>query len=467
MNKRKNVLSAKNSSSGICSGGIYTPTPGDVRMLRVSIIPPSGPADLLSPDERISAVAFAMVADSIQGVGKDSLIQSNGVVAFSADQSMGNKRLTNLATPIAMTDAATKDYVDSKAGGGGGSLTSITAGPGLTGGTITSSGTIGLNTELTGLSTLSTVGFLKRTASGVYSAANFLSLASDVTDVLPLSKGGTNAHLTANSGGVVYSSNSALAITASGTMGQVLTSNGPDAPTWTPVNDSTKVFKSGDTMTGLLVLSRDPQLVMEAATKQYVDTGLSSKQVSLGYNPVNRAGDSMTGGLTLPPNGLTVGSNQLVVSGGNIVTNGRVGIGITSPEGPLDVSGGTLLSGHAAPINLFGQSSSSGLGGDLILMAGSGSDNKDLASADGRVRIGGHLGSVGGVASLTACVGGSIVGNDTRGTVTFSTASGTCTIQFSGLYRSAPFCVVSWKGAPTGSNMVLSVSNTTVANFTV
>lgn len=58
------------------------------------------------------------------------------------------------------------------------------------------------------------------------------------TDV-GLAHGGTNATLTAVNGGIVYSTASAMAITAAGTNGQVLKSNGAAAPTWqdsSPVN---------------------------------------------------------------------------------------------------------------------------------------------------------------------------------------------------------------------------------------
>jgi len=48
-----------------------------------------------------------------------------------------------------------------------------------------------------------------------------------------LAYGGTNANLTAVAGGVLYSGASALAISAAGTSGQVLTSAGASAPTWT------------------------------------------------------------------------------------------------------------------------------------------------------------------------------------------------------------------------------------------
>ena len=52
---------------------------------------------------------------------------------------------------------------------------------------------------------------------------------------------------------------------------------------------------------------------------------------------VNVAGDTMSGTLTLPANGLAVGTDQLVVSGGN------VGIGTTSPARKLDVNGAIKL----------------------------------------------------------------------------------------------------------------------------
>jgi microcystin-dependent protein len=62
---------------------------------------------------------------------------------------------------------------------------------------------------------------------------------------------------------------------------------------------SSNVLKAGDSMTGLLVLSANPSDVLGAATKQYVDTGLSGKQATLGFTPANRAGDTFTGNITL------------------------------------------------------------------------------------------------------------------------------------------------------------------------
>lgn len=69
-----------------------------------------------------------------------------------------------------------------------------------------------------GSSSITTVGTI---ASGTWQG----------TDV-GLAYGGTNASLTAVNGGAVYSDAAGLAITAAGTSGQVLKSNGAAAPTW-------------------------------------------------------------------------------------------------------------------------------------------------------------------------------------------------------------------------------------------
>ena len=62
------------------------------------------------------------VGDGIQissdAVAVDSTVtRADGSVAFTADQSMGSNKLTNLATPTASSDAATKGYVDGVAQG--------------------------------------------------------------------------------------------------------------------------------------------------------------------------------------------------------------------------------------------------------------------------------------------------------------------------------------------------------------
>lgn len=61
---------------------------------------------------------------------------------------------------------------------------------------------------------------------------------------------------------------------------------------------------------------------------------------------VNKAGDTMTGALNLPADGLVVGTSQLVVSGG------KVGIGVASPAYDLDVAGTIRSTGNILAPNI-------------------------------------------------------------------------------------------------------------------
>ena len=68
----------------------------------------------------------------------------------------------------------------------------------------------------------------------------------------------------------------------------------------------------------------------------------------MSYTPLNKGGDTMSGTLSLPANGLKAGSNQLVLSGGN------VGIGTTSPAASLDVAGAVKLGNTGTSVSAMG-----------------------------------------------------------------------------------------------------------------
>jgi hypothetical protein len=116
--------------------------------------------------------------------------------------------------------------------GTGFTRTTITAGTGVS--VTNGAGTITLaNTGVTSVS-FGTTGLTPNTAT---------TGAVTVAGVLVLANGGTGASLTAVNGGAVYSTGSALAITAAGTSGQVLTSNGAGAPTWTTPTSALQLYK--------------------------------------------------------------------------------------------------------------------------------------------------------------------------------------------------------------------------------
>jgi hypothetical protein len=90
-----------------------------------------------------------------------------------------------------------------------------------------------------------------QTPSNVSWSTNTFDYAGSITsatwngNVIALNRGGTNANLTAVNGGAVYSTGSALAITAAGISGQVLTSSGAGAPTWTTPTTGTVTSVTG------------------------------------------------------------------------------------------------------------------------------------------------------------------------------------------------------------------------------
>jgi hypothetical protein len=69
-------------------------------------------------------------------------------------------------------------------------------------------------------------------SNGYLYSDGIFSGAATFTTPLGLSSGGTNSSITPASGGVIYSTSNALAVSSAGTSGQFLRSNGTDAPTW-------------------------------------------------------------------------------------------------------------------------------------------------------------------------------------------------------------------------------------------
>ena len=182
-----------------------------------------------------------------------------------------------------------------------------------------------------------------------FSALN-LSQGAAVTGTLAVANGGTGSSTATGTGSVVLANSPTLVAPALGTPTSVIltnatalplssgvtgtlgTANGGTGTVTTPTNGQLHIGNgSGFTLatltsgTGINVVNASGTITLNATA----DASLK----------VTKAGDTMTGMLFLPTNGLVVGTNQLVLSGGN------VGIGTTVPAAILHIAGPTTIHG--------------------------------------------------------------------------------------------------------------------------
>jgi hypothetical protein len=157
---------------------------------------------------------------------------------------------------------------------------------------------------------------------------------STVTGTLPVANGGTNGTAAPTAGAVAYGTGSAYAFTSAGTAGQVLTSNGSSAPTWsTPAgmtypgagiaNSTGSAWGTSYTTTGsgtVVALATSPTFttpVLGTPTSGNLNSCTADGTNAVGYRNVPQSGAAKTTSYTLVTG--DVGEFIEVGSGGAIV----------------------------------------------------------------------------------------------------------------------------------------------------
>lgn len=249
-------------SSLSCTSGAttYVPAATDGRKLRVAFNDGTTSATM-SPDVAINSAPFAMVADTLQGYVPGNFLQPNTTSAQVTQANLNSvfasaayvSELTNLAAGTSTT------YAKSSGGSFSGPI-SISAAtlPGTP-----SMGMIAVDSSDSKLkwyngSAWQTVSNSSGTVTSVSGVAGQTVASGTASDpIIGLASTGVVAGS--------YGSASQIPVLSVDAKGRITSASSVS------VSDSSKVSKSGDTMTGLLILSGDPSNVVGAATKQYVD----------------------------------------------------------------------------------------------------------------------------------------------------------------------------------------------------
>lgn len=162
--------------------------------------------------------------------------------------------------------------------------------------------------------------------------------------VIGLAYGGTNANITAAAGAVVYSTSSALGVTAAGTSGQVLTSAGSSSPTWTSQSSLTVGTATTATTATNISGGSAGYIMYQIDTNQTGFIAPGTAGYVLQSTGASTAPSWVTSDITIGSTAITLGTTSTSLAGLTAInaTSGATAF-FATPTSPVAFAGATTL----------------------------------------------------------------------------------------------------------------------------
>jgi hypothetical protein len=281
--------------------------------------------------------------------------------------------------------------------------------------------------------------------------------ANTVTyETAPVAAGGTGfTSIAAND--LVYASSANTLTGLASTNSAVLTTNGSGVPAWTTI--ATDIFTQYPVGAGR---SGGQTLDGGTATADNLTLNSTSHASPTGYVLLQTNGGSVGIGNSSPGRILDVTNGLSSAGNGSMRVAGyQAGFEVFNYGGTAnwsfannDANGNALYIGR-------GYGPNQGLAPNIVISQ-VGNVGIGTTSPNAPLTVSGHLANVGTSATVTSCGSGpTISGNDTKGVVTIGTGGITsCSVAFNTGYGSTPVCVVTWQGTSAQSVVITANPST-------